>query len=67
MLIKLAGRFGSAGKERGLIRVPATTQTLDDRAKASVLKLIAAIEDLDDVDAVYTTLEHDGEALAVDA
>ena len=58
---------GIEPEEAELIRVPATTQTLDDRAEASVLKLIAAIEDLDDVDAVYTTLEHDGEALAVDA
>ncbi|WP_022834423.1 YebC/PmpR family DNA-binding transcriptional regulator [Salisaeta longa] len=50
-----------------LTRIPTTTLQLSDDDKASVMKLVEAIEDLDDVDAVYTTLAHDGDALALTA
>lgn len=50
-----------------LVRIPATTVSLDDSQTETVRSLIEQIEDHDDVDAVYTTLDVGGEALAVDA
>ena len=50
-----------------LVRIPATTISLDDSQTQTVLDLVEQIEDLDDVDAVYTTLQVDGEALALDS
>jgi transcriptional/translational regulatory protein YebC/TACO1 len=41
--------------------------SLGDSERQTVQKLVGEIDDLDDVDAVYTTLEVDGEALALDA
>lgn len=50
-----------------LVRIPATTVSLDESQTQTVLDLVEQIEDLDDVDAVYTTLQVDGEALALDS
>ena len=50
-----------------LVRIPASTVSLGDSERQTVQKLVGEIDDLDDVDAVYTTLEVDGEALALDA
>ena len=52
-------------EDADFIRIPTTTQSLDESDERTVLKLIDDLEDLSDVDAVYTTLEHNGEALAV--
>lgn len=49
--------------EAELVRIPTTTVRLDDEQKGTVLKLIDEIEDHDDIDAVYTTLEDDGEVV----
>ena len=56
---------GIASEEADLVRLPTTTTALDENAAATVFKLIEAMEELDDVEAVYTTLEQDGEAYAV--
>lgn len=50
--------------EVGLARFPTTTVSLEESDAATVRKLINAIEENDDVDAVYTTLEQDDEAVA---
>jgi YebC/PmpR family DNA-binding regulatory protein len=50
-----------------LVRIPATTVSLDDSQTETVRSLIEQIEDHDDVDAVYTTLDVDGEVLALDS
>jgi len=50
-----------------LVRIPATTVSLDDSQTETVRSLIEHIEDHDDVDAVYTTLDVGGEALALDS
>jgi transcriptional/translational regulatory protein YebC/TACO1 len=54
---------GIEPEEAEFVRIPATTQTLDASEQDTVLKLIEEIEDLDDVDGVYTTLEHNGETV----
>ena len=51
-------------EESGLIRIPTTTVSLDPSQEGTVRTLVEAIEDHDDVQAVYTTLEVNGEALA---
>ncbi|PEN12239.1 YebC/PmpR family DNA-binding transcriptional regulator [Longibacter salinarum] len=50
-----------------LVRIPATTVALDESQTETVRNLIEQIEDHDDVDAVYTTLDVNGEALALDS
>ena len=50
-----------------LVRIPATTVSLDDSQTETVRSLVEMIEEHDDVDAVYTTLDVDGEALALDS
>jgi transcriptional/translational regulatory protein YebC/TACO1 len=47
------------------VRIPATTVSLDPSEAEQVRTLVEAIEDHDDVDAVYTTLADDGEALSL--
>ncbi len=54
---------GIEPEEADFVRIPTTTQTLDPSAQSTVLKLIEEIEDLDDVDGIYTTLEHKGETV----
>jgi YebC/PmpR family DNA-binding regulatory protein len=54
---------GIEPEEAEFVRIPTTTQTLDASEQDTVLKLIEEIEDLDDVDGVYTTLEHNGETV----
>ncbi|NBB75699.1 MAG: YebC/PmpR family DNA-binding transcriptional regulator [Bacteroidetes bacterium] len=56
---------GIESEDADFIRIPTTTQALDESAESTVRKLIEELEDLDDVDAVYTTLDQNGEALAV--
>lgn len=55
---------GLEPEESGLIRIPATTVSLDPSQEGTVRTLVESIEDHDDVQAVYTTLEVNGEALA---
>jgi YebC/PmpR family DNA-binding regulatory protein len=47
-----------------LVRIPSTTVSLNESQQSTVAALVEAIEDHDDVQAVYTTLEVDGETLA---
>lgn len=55
---------GIATSESALVRTPTTTLTLPDGEVEKVARLIEQLEELQDVQAVYTTLEVDGEALA---
>jgi len=48
---------------RPFVRVPTTTQTLDRDERASVERLLDALDDLDDVETVYTTLADDSETV----
>jgi len=50
-----------------LVRIPTTTIALDESQTETVRSLIEDIEDHDDIDAVYSTLEVKGEALALDS
>lgn len=50
--------------DAALVRSPTTTLTLSDGDSGKVVRLIEQLEELQDVQAVYTTLEMDGEALA---
>ena len=50
--------------EAGLQRVPTTTTRLDAEAAKSVMKLIDHLEELQDVQAVYSTLEMDDATIA---
>lgn len=50
--------------DAALVRSPTTTLTLADADSGKVVRLIEQLEELQDVQAVYTTLEMDGEALA---
>ncbi len=50
--------------DAALVRSPTTTLTLSDGDSSKVVRLIEQLEELQDVQAVYTTLEMDGEALA---
>ena len=52
-------------EQADLLRIPATTVSLDPDAADQVRTLVEAIEDHDDVEAVYTTLSDDGEALSL--
>lgn len=52
---------GIETEEAEFIRIPTTTQSLDASAAETVRKLIDELEDHDDVEAVYTTLERNGE------
>jgi YebC/PmpR family DNA-binding regulatory protein len=54
-------------EDDALVRIPTTTQALDDSARDTVLSLIDDLEAHDDVDAVYTTLADDGRDLALEA
>ncbi len=54
---------GVEPEEADFVRVPTTTQSLEPSAAETVLKLVEEIEDHDDVQAVYTTLEQDDEAV----
>lgn len=48
-----------------LVRIPTTTVPLDEDEREQVQALIEEIDDHDDVEAVYTTLEVEGEALTL--
>ena len=50
--------------EAGLQRGPTTTTRLDAEAAKSVMKLIDHLEELQDVQAVYSTLEMDDATIA---
>ncbi len=50
--------------DASLMRMPTTTVTLDESQTQKVMNLVEALEDLQDVQAVYTALEVEGEALA---
>lgn len=52
-------------EEADLVRIPATTVSLDDSETEQVRTLVEKVEDHDDVQAVYTTLAHKGEALSL--
>lgn len=52
-------------EEANLVRIPTTTQALNADERSSVMTLLEALEELDDVEQVYTTLEDDGEAVTV--
>lgn len=52
-------------EEANLIREPTTTVRLDQSDADKVMRLIEQLEDLQDVQAVFTTLEMDGEPVAV--
>jgi YebC/PmpR family DNA-binding regulatory protein len=47
-------------KEAGLARIPTTTVALEDDDAQTVLGLVEKLSENDDVDYVYTTLQHDG-------
>lgn len=51
----------------GLVRVPTTTVTLDPEEREDVQLLIEKIDDLHDVEAVYTTLQVDDSSRAFDS
>lgn len=55
---------GIAPSDAALVRSPTTTVTLPESDSDKVVRLIEQLEDLQDVQAVYTTLEMNGEALA---
>ena len=50
--------------EASLVRMPTTTVSLDDEQTKKVMKLVDTLEDLQDVQAVYTALEVEGEPLS---
>ncbi len=54
---------GIVQEEAGLVRIPTTTLNLDDGPAQSVQNLVEALEELEDVEMVYTTLEVGGEPL----
>ncbi len=58
------GEAAIAVEDSNLVRIPTTTLELDENDGRKVVKLIDQLEDLNDVQAVYTTLEMNGEALA---
>ncbi|MFW5972901.1 MAG: YebC/PmpR family DNA-binding transcriptional regulator [Bacteroidota bacterium] len=51
-------------REASLMRTPTTTVTLDETDTRKVMNLVERLEDLQDVQAVYTALEVEGEAFA---
>ena len=55
---------GIKPEEAGLQRIPTTTTKLDSEVAAKVLKLIDTLDDHQDVQAVYSTLDVDEETLA---
>ena len=55
---------GIETKEAGLIRIPTTTTALSADDAAKVMRLVDALEELQDVQEVYTTLELDAQTLA---
>jgi YebC/PmpR family DNA-binding regulatory protein len=55
---------GIAPAEAGLQRIPTTTATPDPGTAATALKLLDALDDHQDVQAVYSTLDVDEETLA---
>ncbi len=57
---------GLKPKEADLVRLPVTAVTLGEDEAQAVLRLIDAMEDLDDVETVYTTLKMDGEPVKLD-
>ena len=54
---------GIEPEDADFIRIPTTTQPLDEGNAETVFKLIEELEDHDDVESVYTTLDQNGEAL----
>jgi len=56
---------GIQSEESSLVRTPTTTLQLSEGEAQKVVTLVEQIEDLPDVQAVFTTLEMNGEALAV--
>ena len=57
---------GIDAAEGDLVRIPASTVSLEASQQQTVRKLVEEIDDLDDVDTVYTTLEVNGEAFVLD-
>lgn len=55
---------GVSPREATLMRMPTTTVALDETQTRKIMNLVEALEDLQDVQAVYTALEVEGEALA---
>lgn len=51
-------------QEASLMRTPTTTVALDEAQTRKVINLVDALEELQDVQAVYTALEVEGEAFA---
>jgi YebC/PmpR family DNA-binding regulatory protein len=58
---------GIDAAEGDLVRIPASTVSLEASQQATVRKLIEEIDALDDVHAVYTTLQVNGEVLTFEA
>ncbi len=54
---------GIAMEEAEPVRIPTTTVAVGDDQVQSICNLVEALEELDDVEAVYTTLEMDGAPL----
>jgi len=54
---------GIEGDESDLVRIPTTTVSLDPSEEETVRKLVDEIEDQNDVETVYTTLQVDGDPL----
>lgn len=50
--------------DASLVRIPTTTVTLDETQTRKVMNLVETLEELQDVQAVYTALEVEGEAFA---
>jgi len=57
---------GIDAAEGNLVRIPASTVSLEASQQQTVQKLVEEIDDLDDVETVYTTLQVDGEAFVLD-
>jgi transcriptional/translational regulatory protein YebC/TACO1 len=54
---------GIEADESDLVRVPTTTVSLDPSEEETVRKLVGEIEDQNDVETVYTTLQVNGDPL----
>ena len=55
---------GIETSEAGLVRIPTTTTALDPSDAAKVLRLLDQLDDHQDIQAVYSTLQVDDAALA---
>jgi transcriptional/translational regulatory protein YebC/TACO1 len=54
---------GIEADESDLVRIPTTTVSLDPSEEETVRKLVGEIEDQNDVETVYTTLQVNGDPL----